>query len=254
MILACNCTCTKTDTVAVCSRNFEVGTCFVDVIQVCLQLGNPPFWHNCVAVTSRAMTHRHSTQHTYISSDMWTFTVCRELEAVPRSSLSPAGNAPSASPHCATTQAITPQQPKALRVRVVTFNMNFKAPTEVPDELLGRAGCPEGLKKYDIVVVGTQESGPLQVISFIRVSIRMFTLIICSIVQQSFLCSFICIHNFASQGCAPARYSKIVSNAVRHRLAWNHFVTPASCYKAMHLTHAMLTMHVLLGVVLCYNR
>lgn len=56
-----------------------------------------------------------------------------------------------------------PQQPKALRVRVVTFNMNFKAPAEVPDELLGRAGCPDGLKKYDIVVVGTQESGPLQV-------------------------------------------------------------------------------------------
>ena len=41
--------------------------------------------------------------------------------------------------------------------------MNFKTPTEVPDELVGRAGCPAGLTKYDIVVVGTQESGPLQV-------------------------------------------------------------------------------------------
>ena len=61
---------------------------------------------------------------------------------------------------------MAPQQPsKALRVRIVTFNMNFKAPAEVPDELLGRAGCPDGLKKYDIVVVGTQESGPLQVTS-----------------------------------------------------------------------------------------
>lgn len=61
-----------------------------------------------------------------------------------------------------------PQQSKPLRVRVVTFNMNFKAPTEVPDELLGRTGCPDGLTKYDIVVVGTQESGPLQVPSSIQ--------------------------------------------------------------------------------------
>ncbi len=43
--------------------------------------------------------------------------------------------------------------------------MNFKTPTEVPEELLGRAGCPEGLTKYDIVVIGTQESGPIQVLA-----------------------------------------------------------------------------------------
>lgn len=92
--------------------------------------------------------------------------VCRGAEAAMRSSLSPAGGLPSASPHCSTTPSMAPQQPsKALRVRIVTFNMNFKAPAEVPDELLGRAGCPDGLKKYDIVVVGTQESGPLQVTS-----------------------------------------------------------------------------------------
>lgn len=90
--------------------------------------------------------------------------VFRVPEAMPRSSLSPAGGPPSASPHCTTTLLAPLQQSKALRVRVVTFNMNFQAVTEVPDQLLGRAGCPPGLSKYDIVVVGTQESGPLQVI------------------------------------------------------------------------------------------
>ena len=100
--------------------------------------------------------------------------VFRDPEAPVRSSLSPAGAPPSASPHCTPFPFIPPQQSKPLRVRVVTFNMNFKAPTEVPDELLGRSGCPDGLTKYDIVVVGTQESGPLQVrssIQFISMSI-----------------------------------------------------------------------------------
>jgi hypothetical protein len=54
-------------------------------------------------------------------------------------------------------------QPKPLRVRAVTFNMAKKMPTDLPEELLGRAGCPEGLDKYDIVVIGTQESGSSQV-------------------------------------------------------------------------------------------
>lgn len=90
--------------------------------------------------------------------------VCgRAPETVPRSSLSPAGGPPSASPHCTSSPVSPLQQAKALRVRIVTFNMNFQAVTEVPDQLLGRAGCPEGLNKYDIVAVGTQESGPLQV-------------------------------------------------------------------------------------------
>lgn len=90
--------------------------------------------------------------------------ICRLSEELPRSSLSPAGGHPSASPHCAADTPSPPQaQPKPLRVRAVTFNMNFKTPTQLPEQLLGRAGCPEGLTKYDIVVVGTQESGPIQV-------------------------------------------------------------------------------------------
>ena len=64
-------------------------------------------------------------------------------------------------PSCAPHLLGHPLQP--LRVRAVTFNMNFKIPTTVPEVLLGRAGCPQGLTKYDIVVVGTQESGPIQV-------------------------------------------------------------------------------------------
>lgn len=55
-------------------------------------------------------------------------------------------------------------QPRALRVHTVTFNMAKQNPQELPEQLLGRAGCPAGLKKYDVVVVGTQESGNLQVI------------------------------------------------------------------------------------------
>jgi len=58
-------------------------------------------------------------------------------------------------------------QPKPLRVRAVTFNMAKKMPTDLPEELLGRAGCPEGLDKYDIVVIGTQESGSSQVLIFL---------------------------------------------------------------------------------------
>lgn len=97
-----------------------------------------------------------------------------------------------------------PQQPsKALRVRIVTFNMNFKAPAEVPDELLGRAGCPDGLKKYDIVVVGTQESGPLQVMSLsmrhtegeekycklwpVNITGGLYTCILCPSITQPFI-------------------------------------------------------------------
>ena len=60
-------------------------------------------------------------------------------------------------------------QPRALRVHTVTFNMAKQSPQELPEELLGRAGCPAGLKKYDVVVVGTQESGNLQVILQYRV-------------------------------------------------------------------------------------
>lgn len=41
--------------------------------------------------------------------------------------------------------------------------MARRTPTELPEELLGRAGCPDGLDKYDIVVIGTQESGSSQV-------------------------------------------------------------------------------------------
>lgn len=54
-------------------------------------------------------------------------------------------------------------QPKALRVHTVTFNMAKQNPQDLPEQLLGRAGCPTGLMKYDVVVVGTQESGNLQV-------------------------------------------------------------------------------------------
>lgn len=50
--------------------------------------------------------------------------------------------------------------PASLRIRVVTFNMNFKQAGTVPEALLGRSGCPPGMAKYDLVIVGTQESGP----------------------------------------------------------------------------------------------
>ena len=114
-------------------------------------------------VTSRAVTHLQRKQ--VLGHAVMQQRVCRGAEAPIRSILSPAGALPSVSPHCSTTPSMAPKQPKALRVHIVTFNMNFKAPADVPDELLGRAGCPDGLKKYDIVVVGTQESGPLQVTS-----------------------------------------------------------------------------------------
>ncbi len=55
--------------------------------------------------------------------------------------------------------------PASLRIRVVTFNMNFKQAGTVPEALLGRSGCPPGMAKYDLVVVGTQESGPAKVTS-----------------------------------------------------------------------------------------
>ena len=41
--------------------------------------------------------------------------------------------------------------------------MAKQTPQALPDQLLGLAGCPPGLKKYDVVLVGTQESGNLQV-------------------------------------------------------------------------------------------
>ncbi|KAL0022453.1 hypothetical protein WJX79_002592 [Trebouxia sp. C0005] len=80
----------------------------------------------------------------------------------PRSSLSPAGGCPSTSHHIHMPHLFGQSQPKPLRVRAVTFNMARRMPTDLPEELLGRAGCPEGLDKYDIVVVGTQESGSSQ--------------------------------------------------------------------------------------------
>ncbi|DBA74244.1 TPA: Inositol polyphosphate phosphatase-like 1b [Trebouxia sp. C0004] len=80
----------------------------------------------------------------------------------PRSSLSPAGASPSTSHHIHRPHLFGQSQPKPLRVRAVTFNMAKKMPTDLPEELLGRAGCPEGLDKYDIVVIGTQESGSSQ--------------------------------------------------------------------------------------------
>ncbi|KAL0055091.1 hypothetical protein WJX82_006902 [Trebouxia sp. C0006] len=80
----------------------------------------------------------------------------------PRSSLSPAGGSPSTSHHIHMPHLFGQSQPKPLRVRAVTFNMAKKMPTDLPEELLGRAGCPEGLDKYDIVVIGTQESGSSQ--------------------------------------------------------------------------------------------
>lgn len=92
---------------------------------------------------------------------MQTVAKCR-VEDHPRSSLSPAGAAASSSaPHSPPTHQGF--QPKALRVHTVTFNMAKQNPRELPEELVGRAGCPAGLKKYDVVAVGTQESGNLQV-------------------------------------------------------------------------------------------
>ena len=92
---------------------------------------------------------------------------CR-VEDPPRSSLSPAGAAASSSaPHSPPTHQGF--QPKALRVHTVTFNMAKQNPQELPEELVGRAGCPAGLKKYDVVAVGTQESGNLQVCVHSRV-------------------------------------------------------------------------------------
>ena len=86
----------------------------------------------------------------------------RRVEDQPRSSLSPAGAAASSSaPHSPPTHQGF--QPKALRVHTVTFNMAKQNPQELPEKLVGRAGCPAGLKKYDVVAVGTQESGNLQV-------------------------------------------------------------------------------------------
>ncbi len=90
-------------------------------------------------------------------------TICRPWLEAPRSSLSPAGGSPSTSHHIHLPHLFGQSQPKPLRVRAVTFNMAKKMPTDLPEELLGRAGCPEGLDKYDIVVVGTQESGSSQV-------------------------------------------------------------------------------------------
>ncbi len=89
--------------------------------------------------------------------------ICRPWFEAPRSSLSPAGGSPSTSHHIHMPHLFGQSQPKPLRVRAVTFNMAKKMPTDLPEELLGRAGCPEGLDKYDIVVIGTQESGSSQV-------------------------------------------------------------------------------------------
>lgn len=88
---------------------------------------------------------------------------CRPPCEAPRSSLSPAGGAPSPSHHMHMPHLFGQLPPKPLRIRAVTFNMARRMPTELPEELLGRAGCPDGLDKYDIVVVGTQESGSSQV-------------------------------------------------------------------------------------------
>lgn len=88
---------------------------------------------------------------------------CHRPEEGARSSLSPAGGLPSTSAPLSPPLQPGASQPKALRVHAVTFNMAKQTPQALPDQLLGLAGCPPGLKKYDVVLVGTQESGNLQV-------------------------------------------------------------------------------------------
>ncbi len=123
-----------------------------------------PIFHSVCCYQLVAFEHLFSVSaHSALILAKAVSMICRPWFEAPRSSLSPAGGSPSTSHHIHMPHLFGQSQPKPLRVRAVTFNMAKKMPTDLPEELLGRAGCPEGLDKYDIVVIGTQESGSSQV-------------------------------------------------------------------------------------------